>query len=282
MQAPRGLHQRLALLATIRWLLDPDVRFKPDLAFTPLAVLLLTVVLWPDVYGAPPPDQIQRLLDALRTISTSHRAMERYTTVLQGQRDRLIVELSRAKITLREIAPWAGMHHTRIGKILKKAVPDARFLLLTQEIPDWNVVTFEEAYQFLRKHFPTGPPPTSEELAGMLTAHRARMPDMEGNSRAYIWYAAHVYDVFERAARDLDSVTVLNVLSATRAMMLSATWRVVMVGEDREVEIREMAMSLAARLLDNVRQDDWMLDFLTANIPEHLDPWPNVTRGRFA
>jgi hypothetical protein len=245
---------------------DPDMPRIPDPFFTPLAVVMLFFILWPAAVPAmytPPPEHVQRMLNALRTISTSHKAMERFTAQLQGQRDRLIVELhKREKLVLREIAPFAGMHHTRVGKIARKPEPPARFLLLTPEIPDWNVATPSEVIGFLRAHYPRGPSPTNEEIQTLLNDHQANAPKANGSSAAWPWWVATTYDVFERAMTNRQSLSMLEVLSSARAMMLSGTWRVAMVGSDDNEELRERGMSVNARLLDDVRQEDWKMTFV--------------------
>jgi hypothetical protein len=200
--------------------------------------------------------------------------MERYTAQLQGQRDRLIVELVKAKVTLRDIAPFADMHHTRVGKIARRPCPDHRFLLLTPEIPDWNVASPTEVIDFLRAHYPRRPSPSNEEIQALLDDHQDRTPSANGSGLAWPWWVATTYDVFERAMHDRPSLSVLEVLSATRAMMLSGALRVIMSGSDEGQDLRERGISLTARLLDDVRQEDWKLAFVERiSRDERLGRW---------
>lgn len=218
------------------------------------------------------PEHIQQVLRTLHTISKSHRAMEQYTDLLQGQRDRLMVELARAKLTLREIAPWAGLHHTRIGKIIKHTAPNSRFLLLTPEIPDWNVASPEEVIYFLQKNYPSEPSPTSKELAVLLDESRRRISTIKSTPPPWPWWSATVYDVTERASTDRTGLSVLDVLSAVRAIMLSAAWRVAMDGEDAHQDLRDRWLSCLARLVSDVKQQDWRLDLINGIITQPKDP----------
>ena len=194
-----------------------------------------------------PPDH---LLNALKTVTVSHRAAQHYADLLKGQRDRLLAQLG-GQVPLRELAGPAGMHHTQVGRIAKKGITDRRFMLLTIEIPDWNVATPEDVAGFLKSHYPEGPPVRREELQSLLTDHQARAVHMEGNNAAWPWWVAQCYGVLERAISG-SALTELDVLGAARAMMLSATWRVVVIGEDKEAVLRERGVALMARLLVDV------------------------------
>ena len=249
-QCRRGLQMRYRLeyLPLIGKAADPDVLHLPDVIMGPLMLALFLFAILPAV-AAPQPEHIQRMLEALRTISNSHKAAESYAALLQGQRNRLIAELAEAKLTLREIAPWAGMHHTRIGRILKRPIPDERYLLLTPEIPDWNFVTPEEVTRFLTGHYATGPPPTNAEIQALLDDHAEVIPALEGNAPAWPWWKAQAYDVFGRAISDRTSVHRLEILSVARVMMLSAVWRAADSGRNQAPELLERGLNLATRLL---------------------------------